>query len=55
MQFGLVFLLFGFPLLVLLGVVLPVASIVSLLRSLREAGTACRTPARMPAETGILR
>jgi hypothetical protein len=35
-KFGLAFLLFGFPLLVLLGLVLPVASIVSFLRSLRE-------------------
>ena len=35
-QFGLVFILFGFPLLVLMGLVLPVASIVSFLRSLRE-------------------
>lgn len=35
-QFGLTFLLFGFPLMVLLGLVLPVASIVSFLRSLRE-------------------
>jgi hypothetical protein len=37
-QFGLVFVVFGFPLMVLLGLVLPVASIVSLLHSLREAG-----------------
>jgi hypothetical protein len=35
-KFGLAFLLFGFPLLVLLGLVLPVASVVSFLRSLRE-------------------
>lgn len=35
-KFGLAFLLFGFPLMVLLGLVLPVASIVSFLRSLRE-------------------
>lgn len=35
-RFGLAFLLFGFPLMVLLGLVLPVASIVSFLRSLRE-------------------
>ena len=34
--FGLLFIIFGFPLMVLLGLVLPVASIVSLLRSLRE-------------------
>jgi hypothetical protein len=36
MKFGLVFLVFGFPLMVLLGLVLPVASIVSFLRTLRE-------------------
>lgn len=35
-KFGLAFLLFGFPLMVLLGLVLPIASIVSFLRSLRE-------------------
>ena len=35
-KFGLVFVVFGFPLMVLLGLVLPVASIVSFLRSLRE-------------------
>lgn len=35
-KFGLAFLVFGFPLMVLLGLVLPVASIVSFLRSLRE-------------------
>lgn len=34
--FGLLFVVFGFPLMVLLGLVLPVASIVSFLRSLRE-------------------
>ena len=34
--FGLLFIVFGFPLMVLLGLVLPVASIVSFLRSLRE-------------------
>jgi len=54
MKFGLVFLLFGFPLMVLLAVVLPVASIVSLLRSLREAGTRLPSgPGPDPAETGI--
>jgi hypothetical protein len=36
-KFGLVFIVFGFPLMVLLGLVLPVASIFSFLRSLREA------------------
>jgi len=36
-KFGLMFIVFGFPLMVLLGLVLPVASIVSFLRSLREA------------------
>lgn len=35
-KFGLAFLIFGFPLMVLLGLVLPVASLVSFLRSLRE-------------------
>ena|SRR5687767_8409923 len=47
-QFGLVFILFGFPLLVLMGLVLPVASIVSFLRSLREQPV--RTPAQMRGE-----
>lgn len=37
-KFGMVFVVFGFPLMVLLGLVLPVASVVSFLRSLREAG-----------------
>jgi len=36
-KFGMVFVVFGFPLMVLLGLVLPIASIVSLLHSLREA------------------
>ena len=36
MKFGIVFMVFGFPLMVLLGLVLPVASIVSFLRTLRE-------------------
>ena len=35
-KFGLAFLFFGFPLMVLLGLVLPIASIVSFLRSLRD-------------------
>lgn len=48
-KFGLVFILFGFPLLILMGLVLPVASIVSFLRSLREQPT--RTPAQMRGET----
>jgi len=48
-QFGLAFVLFGFPLLVLMGLVLPVASIVSFLRSLREQPV--RTPAQMRGET----
>ena len=34
----LMFILFGFPLLILLGIVVPVAAIVSLVRSYREAG-----------------
>ena len=44
-KFGLAFVLFGFPLLVLMGLVLPVASIVSFLRSLREESL--RRPAQM--------
>lgn len=44
-KFGLAFLLFGFPLMVLLGLVLPVASIVSFLRSLREQPLRNATPA----------
>lgn len=43
-SFGLVFIVFGFPLMVLLGLVLPIASIVSLLRSLREAPPPARVP-----------
>ena len=46
-QFGLAFLLFGFPLMVLLGLVLPVATIVSFLRSLREL------PARNPVQAPL--
>ena len=42
-KFGLAFLVFGFPLMVLLGIILPVASIVSFLRSLRES-----VPGRAP-------
>jgi hypothetical protein len=69
-KFGLIFLLFGFPLMVLLAIVLPVASIVSFLRSLAEAGGPARTlsaeegtdaagatvriPNARPAITGIL-
>jgi hypothetical protein len=61
-RFGLMFVLFGFPLMVLLGLVLPVASIVSLLRSLREARPASapdpepkgRQPNARPALVGIL-
>jgi hypothetical protein len=40
--FGLTFVVFGFPLMVLLGLVLPIASIVSLVRSLREASLHAR-------------
>jgi hypothetical protein len=69
MKFGLAFLIFGFPLVVLLALVLPVASIVSFLRSLREAGSPPvmvsegvpdegrvpdRVPDARPAITGIL-
>lgn len=46
-KFGLAFLLFGFPLMVLLGLVLPVASIVSFLRSLREL------PATKPVQAPV--
>ena len=52
-QFGLVFILFGFPLLVLMGLVLPVASIVSFLRSLREQPSTTR--AQMIGDTGDAR
>lgn len=48
-KFGLVFILFGFPLLILMGLVLPVASIVSFLRSLREQPA--RTAAQLRGET----
>lgn len=40
--FGLTFVVFGFPLMVLLGLVLPIASVVSLVRSLREASIHAR-------------
>jgi hypothetical protein len=43
--FGLTFVVFGFPLMVLLGLVLPIASIVSLVRSLREASIHARSKA----------
>jgi hypothetical protein len=46
----LVFLIFGFPLLVLLGVVLPVAAIVSLLRSHREVQQAGPSTLKRPLE-----
>ena len=51
-KFGLAFILFGFPLMVLLGLVLPVASIVSLLRSLRELTARKRLPARAEEADG---
>ena len=52
--FGLTFVVFGFPLMVLLGLVLPIASIVSLVRSLREASSHARgASARVPL-IGIL-
>jgi hypothetical protein len=41
--FGLIFVVFGFPLMVLLGLVLPIASVVSLARSLREASVHARS------------
>lgn len=53
-QFGLAFLVFGFPLMVLLGLVLPVASIVSLLRSFRDASGTRALPDPRPPITGIL-
>ena len=63
-KFGLAFILFGFPLMVLLGLVLPVASIVSFLRSLRElsskpsvapaAGDGVSPPDARPTIIGIL-
>ena len=43
--FGLIFVVFGFPLMVLLGLVLPIASVVSLVRSLREASIHARSKA----------
>lgn len=52
--FGLTFVVFGFPLLVLVGLVLPIASVVSLVRSLREASiNPPSASARVPL-TGIL-
>jgi hypothetical protein len=48
-KFGLAFLLFGFPLMVLLGLVLPVAGIVSFLRSLRELPP--KTPVQAPSSS----
>ena len=59
-KFGLMFIVFGFPLMVLLGLVLPVAAIVSFLRSFREARpnampeTGDATPNPRPAIAGIL-
>ena len=50
-KFGMVFVVFGFPLMVLLGLVLPIASIVSLLYSLREAAPTRVDP--RPAEHGV--
>lgn len=48
-QFALAFLMFGFPLMVLLGLVLPIGSIVSFLRSLKEL--APRAPVQAPASS----
>lgn len=53
-QFGLAFLVFGFPLIVLLGLVLPVASIVAFLRSFRDAAATRGLPDPRPAIAGIL-
>lgn len=47
-------LIFGFPLIVLLGVVLPVAAILSFVRSYREAGAAEGSPNARPVIAGIL-
>ena len=52
--FGLAFLVFGFPLMVLLGLVLPVASIVAFLRSFREAIGTRGLPDPRPPIAGIL-
>jgi hypothetical protein len=49
-SYVLVFLIFGFPLLVLLGLVLPVAAIVSLLRSHREIQQAGLSRLKRPIE-----
>ena len=54
-QFGLLFLVFGFPLMVLLGFVLPIASIVGFLRSMRESALRREgTPDARPPLAGIL-
>ena len=49
-----VFLVFGFPLLVLLGLVLPVAAILSFVRSYRDAAVATGIPDARPVIAGIL-
>lgn len=48
------FLVFGFPLLVLLAIVLPVTAIVSLVRSYQEAGQPDLQPARVPVAMILL-
>lgn len=53
-RFGLMFLLFGFPLMVLLGFLLPVASIVSFLRSVRDFSGTRTVPDPRPSIAGIL-
>ena len=49
-----VLLVFGFPLLVLLGIVLPFAAILSFVRSYRDAGAAAITMNARPVIAGIL-
>jgi len=52
--FVITFFVFGFPLMVLLGIVLPVAAVISLLRSYRDAMTPAGVPAARPVLAGIL-
>lgn len=52
--FAVAFLVFGFPLIVLLGVVLPVAAIISLLRSYRDAAAVPLAPDARPVLAAIL-
>jgi len=54
LPFQIAFLMFGFPLMVLLGIVLPVAAIISLLRSYRETMTPAGVPTARSVLAGIL-